>query len=116
MCTRTIIDASVFGELNSPKMQPLWTWVKSGHGIIVYTNGGKYDEELRKKAPATYELFMRYRQSGKARLFWWNDVQAHEQTIGSAARRSNDPHILALAQASGALVLCTVDGKLKDDF
>lgn len=116
MCTPTIIDASVFGKLGSLTMQPFWKWMKNGNGVIVYTDGGKYDEELRRRAPAAYERFLSYRQSGQARLFKWNGVQAHERAIASAARRSNDAHIIALARASDSLILCTCDGDLKEDF
>lgn len=117
MCTRTIIDASVFGELNSPKMKPFWIWMKSGHGIIVYTDGGKYDEELRQRAhKVAYKRFVSYRQSGQLLLSRWAQVRKYESALDPTTLRSNDPHIVALAQASGALVLCTCDDDLKHDF
>ena len=117
MCTHTIIDASVFGKLDSANMRQFWNWMKDGHGIIVYTDGGKYDDELRKKAyEAAYKRFTAYRQRGQARLFEWYQVREYESVLDTAALRSNDPHIVALAQASDTLVLCTCDGKLKDDF
>jgi len=117
MCTHTIIDASVCGKIGSAQMQPLLGWIKRGHGILVYTDGGTYDQELRKKpCEKTYDLFMAYRQSGRARLFRWSQVGTQESELDSTTLRSNDPHIIALARASGALVLCTCDGDLKNDF
>lgn len=117
MCTRIIIDASVFGKLRSSKMDPFWNWMNSGHGIIVYTDGGKYDEELRKRAhEVAYKRFVSYRQKGQLRLSKWDQVREYESALDTAALQSNDPHIVALAQASGTLVLCTCDGDLKHDF
>lgn len=117
MCTHTIIDASVCGKIDSAQMQPLLGWIKRGHGILVYTDGGRYDKELRNKAcKKAYDLFMSYRRSGQARLFRWNQVGTQESELDSATLRSNDPHIIALAQASDTLVLCTCDGDLKEDF
>ena len=116
MCTRTIIDTSVFGKLNSPRMKPFWNWMNRGHGIIVYTDGGKYYEELRKAYEIAYQRFLSYRQSGLARLFEWDQVREYESALSTATLRSNDPHIAALAQATDTLILCTFDGDLKGDF
>lgn len=111
MCTHTIIDASVCGKIDSAQMQPLLGWIKRGHGILVYTDGGRYDKELRNKAcKKAYDLFMSYRRSGQARLFRWNQVGTQESELDSAALRSNDPHVIALARASDTLVLCAYDG------
>lgn len=98
-------------------MQPLLGWIKRGHGILVYTDGGRYDKELRNKAcKKAYDLFMSYRRSGQARLFRWNQVGMQESELDSTTLRSDDPHIITLALVSDTLVLCTCDGDLMKDF
>lgn len=97
-------------------MRPLLDWIKRGHGILVYTDGGNYDKELKKSREKAFARFMSYRQSGRARLFQWNLVLNYESELDSITLRSNDPHVIALARASDTLVLCACDGDLKDDF
>lgn len=116
MCTSTIIDTSVFKKIGSSEMQPLLDWIERGHGILVYTDGGNYDKELKESREKAFARFMSYRQSGRARLFRWDLVQNYESELDSTTLRSNDLHIIALARASDTLVLCACDGDLKDDF
>ena len=116
MCTKTIIDASVFGKFDAPQMRPFWNWMNNGHGILIYTDGGKYDKELRERAPTAYRRLTAYRQSGQFRLVKWDQVREYELALNRSSLRSNDPHVIALARASDALVLCSCDGDLKRDF
>lgn len=48
MCVRTITDANMFGELLSDEVKPLRKWIKRKDSILVYPDGGKYHEELKR--------------------------------------------------------------------
>ena len=115
MCVRTIIDTSMFGELLSDSVGPLRSWVERKDGVLVYSNGGRYGIELR-RSRRTLELFRSYRQRGSALRIPNDLVAAQDAHLAGRELRSDDPHLVALARASQALVLCTGDVKLRRDF
>lgn len=115
MCVRTIIDTDMFGELLANGVGPLRDWVERKHGVLVYSNGGRYGEELR-RSPNTLELFRSYRQRGSAVLVPRERVAAEDAHVAACRLRSNDAHLVALARAGRALVLCTGDQALRGDF
>ena len=115
MCVRAIIDTNMFGELFSDQVRPLRKWIERKDGILVYPDGGQYNEELN-RSRKILELFRTYRQNGFARLIRQGRVEVEDEHVDIHTLRSDDLHIVTLARASNALVLCTNDEHLKEDF
>ena len=122
MCA--ILDANVAGEVfikrPKPAAQPptagekFLKWITKGNGHLVV--GGKLLCELDK-----VNRFREWAQqailSGKMRRI--SDTPVDKKTAKLQAKRmcrSNDPHVIALAQISGARLLYTNDRRLQDDF
>ncbi len=117
MCA--IVDANVasevFGENPPPAAAKFLDWITDGRGVLVV--GGKLYAELDGHSPdfrlwATQAILAR-----QMRVVNEDEVNAKERQICNAGRhRSNDPHVLALAQVSGARLLYSNDRDLQQDF
>ena len=117
MCA--IIDANVvsevFGEHRPEAGEEFFSWINGGRGVLVV--GGRLFQELlkssagfRKWAPGALLSGSMMREDAKA-------VNDREMRINCRGEhRSDDPHILALAQESGARLLYTNDRDLQRDF
>lgn len=115
-----IVDANKLGTFlaDSPDAdsEPIHRWLghRNAKGVLVYSTGGKFGAELGLQARK--KLFV-YVQAGKAHLIpphrFADDA---DQLQASGKLRSDDPHVLALARASGARLLYTADGDLIADF
>ena len=117
MCA--IVDANVVAEVfgdNRPEAgEEFFKWINSGRGVLVV--GGRLLKELlgsssgfRSWAPAAVLSGSLIREDANA-------VNARETQInGLGQHRSDDPHVLALAQESGARLLYTNDRDLQRDF
>ena len=116
MCA--IIDANaaneVFGDALSPAGDGFLKWINRGQGRLVA--GGMLLEELEKLSGfrdwarnATLAGFMRIANQ--------DEVNARTEQIRNEGRwHSNDQHIVALAQVSGARLLYSNDIPLHRDF
>ncbi|MXW01828.1 MAG: hypothetical protein F4X59_12820 [Holophagales bacterium] len=92
---------------------PIHRWLGRG-GLIVYSTGSKFSSELKKRAR---ERLRTLAQAGRARLVPAEELEKDERALKKGGEmKSNDPHILALARASGARLVYTGDGKLIADF
>jgi len=115
MCV--IIDTSlaskVFAEHRGSDYFPLWKWIEDKDGVIVY--GGHLQTELYKISRAKRYL-KTLSAAGKAHRMPKDEVDREEKKICEMSRKSDDPHVLALARLSGARVLCSNDRDLHDDF
>lgn len=118
MCV--IVDANragvVFAPAVSEDFEPLRRWLDDPDkdGILVY--GGKLAAELQKSERSRRYLRALFR-AGRARRFSSKELIAEEGALrNSAAVKSNDPHVLALARLSGARTLCSEDLDLHADF
>lgn len=116
MCV--IVDASVAGLVFSvphePDFQPLWHWLEEKGGKLVY--GGHLVDELN-RIPAARRLLAELKRSGKALVPSPTTMKQAENDVRNLKLcRSNDQHVVALARASGARVLCTNDRQLENDF
>lgn len=81
---------------------------------LVY--GGRLKEEYF-HSPAYRRLISQLDRAGRARLVADEQVDYLELLLVNAkACRSDDPHVIALAQASGARLLCSHDKTLHEDF
>ena len=115
-----IVDANKLGEFlaNPPNDDavPIREWLErhSGAGVLVYSTGGKFDGEIGRKARTK---LADYARAGKARLVPTHRFSDDVDTLRTSGRlRSDDPHVLALARASGARLLYTGDRNLMADF
>ena len=121
MCVKTIVDASAFRHLgeetrNSAGHQ-IRGWISRGDGVIVYSPGNtQYACELKRNNDVQ-DLLRDYHQRGLAVDVGDAEVDAALEDIpGRPTRRSDDPHVLALAGATGATVLFSCDDRLRQDF
>lgn len=115
MCVIVDVSAAheVFGPNPTEAGQRLWEWVAAGTGRMVA--GGRLRHELDKT---------RFRDSARelqlaGRLTACNQQaveEATQQLHGDDLCTSNDPHVIALAQVSGARLLFTDDRTLQRDF
>ncbi len=117
MCA--IIDANVSHEVfgsNRPEAGvKFFEWLNTGKGLLVV--GGKLLVELENSSPGFREWAKQAQSAGRMRSANEDDVKTKTEAIWSeGVCRSDDPHILALAQVSGARLLYSNDGALQEDF
>ena len=116
MCA--ILDASVVSQVFGTKCPPagkaFFDWIAHRHGRLIV--GGKLERELARNG--RFRLWIRDALlSGKARRIALKQVnEVADQLTRDGTCRSNDPHVIALAQLSGARLLYSNDKKLNDDF
>ena len=116
MCA--IVDASaaddIFGKDRTPAGVGFFKWLEGGEGRLV--SGGKLHEEL--KRVGGFDRWVREaRLAGTLTIL--NPVVVDERATrleAHGALDSNDHHVIAVAQLSGARLLCTKDKALQDDF
>lgn len=111
-----IIDANRLGHfLREPPNEdalPIRNWLERKGGVILYSTGGKFAKEVGKKAREKLRV---YSQAGKAVEVDHNKFNDDERDLESVIR-SDDPHVLAMARATGVRLLYTVDRDLIADF
>lgn len=115
MCA--IVDASVAGKLFSSEHgeadKKFFNWITSGKGRLVV--GGQLSEELNKTAIRRWA-----RQAIIAGLIRRvSDTRLKEREavlLNQGLCKSDDPHVIALAQVSGARLLYSNDKNLQTDF
>jgi len=117
MCA--IIDANVANEILSSSQSEagfeFFKWIQDGHGKLI--SGGKNRHELNKCGEEYRQWASQARSSGM--LVEVSDqavAKREEQLKHSGLIQSDDPHIIALAQLSGARLLFSNDLKLHKDF
>ena len=113
-----IVDASRLGiflaELPREDAAPIRQWLDTRGGSLVYSTGSQFANELGHKAK---RRLAEYNRIGKARLVPASRFAEDEAQLKASGKlRSNDPHVLALARASGARLLYTGDPDLIADF
>ena len=114
MCA--ILDANVvhkvFGQNRPDAGKAFFDWITSGSGSLV--TGGKLHRELT-HMHTFREWSKQAVLSGRIKRF--NDQEIDDRTArlkGSCT--SDDPHVIALAQISGARFLYSDEGDLHQDF
>ena len=121
MCVRTIVDASAFRHFCAPTRNSagyqLRRWIERGDGVVVYSlAGSKYAEELDRNSVVLGTLLDYYNRGRAIDIDSTCIKAAKEEIPDRPIRKSNDPHILALAVASEATVLFSCDSDLREDF
>ena len=115
MCA--IVDANVahevFGADRPEAGVKFFEWINSGNGHLVA--GGKLLKELNRTSAR--EWARQALNAGLIRNVPETHVDARmEELRNEGAIRSDDPHVLALAQISGARLLYSNDRALQQDF
>ena len=117
MCA--ILDANVVGEVFQGDQEraggKFLDWVINGRGHLVA--GGELLAELRKGLASFKQWERELMRSGKLRVVRANQVDGRAGELRSENRCvSDDTHIIALAQVSGARLLYSNDKDLHQDF
>ena len=117
MCV--IIDANaiadVFGARRTPAGATLFRWLGGRRGRMVV--GGKLRRELTVAGKGFRQWAQQAARAGKMQVL--QDAVVSERTEAVERAKgylSDDPHILALAQVSGARILFSRDERLRRDF
>lgn len=116
MCA--IVDANVAHQVFGPDRPEagieFFNWIASGKGRLVA--GGKLLKELS-GSEAFRSWWSQAQLAGLTTTFQEKTVDRQTQEVErERVHRSNDPHVLALAQISGARLLFTNDRDLQQDF
>ena len=119
MCV--IVDANVASHVFDETQQTeagkcLLKWIESGRPLII---GGQHKVDLYKHSGAKKWVRKWTYQARRVGLFMFKEYTGLDQKIQELKKRklkSNDHHIIALAQVSRARLLYTEDGDLKTDF
>ena len=117
MCA--IVDANVVSEVFGSNLPPagekFFDWLNKGNGRLIV--GGKLLEELEQGSADFRRWGQEAQLAGKMRIVNKSEVDARtEQIQNEGAIRSDDPHVIALAQISRARLLYSNDGNLQQDF
>ena len=114
MCA--IIDANVadqvFGQNRPEAGVKFFNWINTKGRIIV---GGNLLKELNRTSASKWvqEALL----AGKTKVVNESDVNTRTEELRNGGEcRSDDPHVLALAQVSGARLLYSNDKDLQKDF
>lgn len=111
-----IVDASRLGLFLAEPVHedsvPIRKWLDKQGGRIVYSTAGKFSKEVVGKARTKLEAYYR---AGKA---VYVPLERFEEDVNTLAPQilSDDPHVIALARATGVRLLYTGDGALANDF
>ena len=117
MCA--IVDANVvaevFGLTRPPAGVAFFKWINSGNARLVV--GGKLRSELDKASKNFRQWALEAQRAGILNSV--NDAKVGEKTdqlVADHSCKSNDSHVVALAQLGGARLLYSNDGDLQQDF
>ena len=118
MCA--ILDVNVRHEvLNPEKLTPAGKvfdeWINEGENRLVI--GGKITDELVGNSKEVLNFLKELLKNKKAKSFSAEDIETRAKKLKKQKQcQSNDLHIIALAQISGARLLYSEDQKLQEDF
>jgi predicted nucleic acid-binding protein len=111
---KLIVDANILGIFfDHSDFKPVYNVIKDKRWVITY--GGTKQLEEYKKAQKYHAIIVELGRSGRAILENLVEIDDKMNTIVKACK-SDDPHIIALAQVSGARLLCSYDEDLGTDF
>ena len=111
----TNVANDVFGPSPSPAGEKFLDWINKGNGRLVVK--GELLKELESGTPDFRKWAAMAVNSGKMRNVNKGRVDRRTKELREdKTLESNDPHVIALAQVSGARLLYTNDDKLQKDF
>ena len=117
-----ILDTNKYSNFLDPKdenMAPVRKWLNKNGGKLVYTDAGKFTEELKKKSSQKMKEWFERRlriNSDQVKLINSEEVKKKEGELKSEDLKSNDAHIIALALVGEVKLLISEDQKLHRDF
>lgn len=113
-----ILDANRCGDFinNDADMGPVRRWIDNGINRLIYSNQEKIQSELYDNREMKKYLEDRFKFGRAKRIEKEKVEQAMKDIETKYILRSDDSHILGLAVASEAKLLCTQDKKLAQDF
>ncbi len=114
-----IIDANcavdTLSASPSAAFEPVMATISKKNAAMVM--GGTKLRAEYKKLSSVWRFIVALDQAGKAKTYSDAEVDAAQANLESAGLlKSDDPHIVALAQVSGARLLCSRDQDLHQDF
>ncbi len=114
-----IIDANCAVETltnaPSPEFEPVIRAIMSNKAVMV--RGGEKLTLEYKRLPMVWRFIVALDRAGKSIVVSDSEVNRVHQLLKVAnTLQSDDPHIIALAQVSGARLLCSKDQALHTDF
>ena len=110
-----ILDANKYGDFLNPQnqdMEPVRRWVAT-NGRLAYSPTEKMQSELNRHNKMRTQFGL-YREANKLKLIPSDDVSRVMDGLGDL--KSDDPHIIALAQVAGVKLLVSSDINLHFDF
>ena len=109
------VESHIFGKPPNPGGKFFLKWVSKGTYRLVV--GGELLRELKIGSPGFRQWFSEAIKSAKVRQVDDEAVDRRTQELlTSTTLKSDDPHVIALAQLSGARLLYSHDNDLQDDF
>ena len=117
MCAIVDTNAAkdVFRSSPPPAGEKFLNWINKGSGRLVV--GGELLEELVSGTPDFRKWAAMAVNSAKMQIVNKGRVDARTEELRDGhTLQSNDPHVIALVQVSGARLLYTNDEKLQRDF
>ncbi len=116
-----ILDTNQWGNFlkSTEDMKPVHKWLntKTKGGKLVFSNHEPMEKELRKHREMQKYLFTMHGAGRAKRVPEEKVAQAMKEIQQSNNRlKSNDLHLLALAEAGDVKLLCSRDKKLHQDF
>ena len=117
MCA--IVDANVAHEVFGPNPPPagdgFFQWIMNGRGHLVA--GGKLLEELERSSGEFRQWASQAVRAGTMTIVNESELETRTREVEATGdHQSDDPHVLALAQVSGARLLYSNDAALQSDF
>lgn len=109
-----IIDANTTPHFknNSEEVQYIVNWIISGKGRL--ETGGRNLEEI--KACSLRKVLLTFSQAGRVKISDAKAVKRKQDALDQTKMNSDDPHVIALAQASECRLLFSFDKPLHKDF
>jgi hypothetical protein len=110
-----ILDTNTFGKFKNPTdedMEPVWKWLDSKNGKIVYSNTKKFEDEWERGG--MNHLRDQMMRAGHLKLVSEGVEEKADELKGKIT--SDDEHIIALALVAKVKVLVSDDIKLIRDF
>ena len=111
-----IVDANRLGDFLAdpvkPDSAPIRRWMDRGGGRLVYSTGAAFTREVGRR-----DKLLEYVRPGRASAIPAERFANDERALRARGDlHSDDPHVLALARATGARLLYTSDRNLMEDF
>ena len=110
-----ILDTNTFGKFKNPideDMEPVWKWLDSKNGKIIYSNTKKFEDEWEKGG--MNHLRNQMMRAGQLKLVSEGVQEKADELKGKIT--SNDEHIIALALIAEVKVLVSYPEGDRDLF